>query len=161
MSFIIVFINEVVSYFEFDIFALLGNFISFIVRFIMSFIYIVCNLFGHLLWGERYFTLGGDGSYTRKPFDFKKDRFLLKRNGDVEILEPDPNHPSHNHRHYRRIRIKPRAGEGEISLAELRRREQAARDLGFEYRSGFRSRGNVDHSEFNTSLLQKLKCRVY
>ena len=155
MSFIIVFISEVVSYFELDIFALFGNLLFYIFSLLRSFICICFSFFGHLLFGERYFLLGGDGSPSSKPFDFKKDRFILekKRSGVDVIREPNQEHPDH-----RRIRIKPRRGDKFVSAGVLGLREEGARNMGFEYRSG--SGGNVDHSEFNTSPLQKLKCRM-
>jgi hypothetical protein len=84
MSLFVVFINEVVVYFELDLFTLFGNFICSVLGFVRSFIYLCFNLFRYLLWGERYFTLGnvpksfGDNNVT------DKSNFTLKRNGDSD-----------------------------------------------------------------------------
>src|SRR2546430_2048160 len=49
MSLFVVFINEVVVYFELDLFTLLGNFICSVLGFIRSFIYLCFNLFRYLI----------------------------------------------------------------------------------------------------------------
>ena len=155
MSLFIVFINEVVVYFEWDIFALLGNFIRSLFGFVKYFIYIVFSFFSYI-FHFHYFTLGNiPPSFDGKDIN-DKGIFTVKRNGD-DVSDEE--------RRDRRIRRWLRRGDpssaalgGLYPGSEIRRPVPAGiRGL---YHPNSRST-NIDSSEFNTSFLQKIKCRVY
>jgi hypothetical protein len=156
MSLFVVFIHEVVVYFEWDLFGFLGNFICSVLGFVRTFIGLCFNFFRYLLWGERYFTLGnapksfGDNNVT------DKSNFTLKRNGE------------NSDKYGKRGWFKPSRNTGWSSAAlgglygdrPGRVGTSSAATQGL-YEEGRRQRSNVGTSEFNTTVFQELKCRLY